>query len=121
MAYTIVGHITLLLQISTNGLLSFEGPFDTFRVCDFPCTIHPVVAPDWNDFNFERGGIIYNRATQDPDILNRAAALIFAMNPALNDYEPTQAVIVTWLGAPLRRNTDVREIRKYLSYSQVLF
>ncbi len=87
----------MITQLSTNGLLSF-GQGNSFHI---PTTSsgHLIIAPFWADFNFAStsgGGTIYYRVTNDTSTLDLIAGYIHDGNEELNDYVPTQAVIVTW-------------------------
>ena len=42
---------------------------------------------------------MFYRTSQDPVILSQIADAIADVNPALSDYQPTQAVVVTWFEA----------------------
>lgn len=106
---------TITSQISTNGLLSFEGPFETFRVCTFPCTVEPVIAPQWTDLDFRTSGFIYYRISQEPYILDQVTDMITDVNPGLSDYQPTLVVIVTWFQAALRSDQSVGSISEQMT------
>ncbi len=77
----------MCLQLSTNGFLYF-GQGGLF-----------YIAPFMVDFDFDftsGGGTIYYRVTNDTSTLDLIAGYIHDGNEELNDYVPTQAVIVTW-------------------------
>ncbi len=74
------------VQLTTNGILGLRR---------FYISIAPLNA----DFDFSStsgGGTIYNRITNDKSTLDLIAGYIHDGNEELNDYVPTQAVIVTW-------------------------
>ncbi len=81
--------------------MSFEGPYEEHEVCTFPCITVPAIAPYWADLDFRFRGRIYYRSTQDAGILEQVAEMIANVNPGLNDYQPTEALIVTWFEAML--------------------
>ena len=60
-----------------------------------------LVAALWADLDFRDSGSVYHRVSQDPYILNEAAAKIAARNPDFASYRPTLCVIVTWSQAVL--------------------
>ena len=61
----------------------------------------PVIAPVWADLNFTSEGLLYSRSSQDAGILDRVGGMISDVNPALSDYKPTLAVVVTWFEAKI--------------------
>ena len=64
------------------------------------------MAPLWVDIEFITSGAIYFRVTRAPDTLYRVVKMITDLNPALSDYRPTQAVIVTWFKPRLHPETS---------------
>ena len=108
----------LVWQVSTNGLLSFEGPYQSFEPCHFPCTPEPVITPLWTDLDFSSRGLIYYRASQDPDILTQVVDMITAVNPGLSEYQPKLALVVTWFDATPRKNESVCLL--YSTYKSML-
>ncbi len=93
----------VMLQISTNGLVSFGESFDLQNLESFPRRTPPyvpVIAPFWADFNFRDSGAIFYRVTQDPAVLNSAEHKI-----ATPGFSPTLAVVITWFQGELQRNS----------------
>ena len=64
-----------------------------------PCAPEAIIAPIWTDLDFRGSGVMFYRTSQDPKILGQIASSIADVNPALSDYHPTLAVIVTWFEA----------------------
>ena len=91
------------MQVSTNGLLSFEYEFTDYRACAPPCSLVPIVAPMWVDLDFSHRGHIYYRASQDTALLEEVAGMIAEVNGGLGDFHPTLAVVVTWFEARQHR------------------
>lgn len=90
----------LLLQLSTNCLLSFENAYPTYMLCgSLPCAPEAIIAPIWTDLDFRGSGVMFYRTSQDPVILSEIASAIADVNPVLSNYLPMQAVIVTWFEA----------------------
>lgn len=90
-----------IIQVSTNGLISFQnsfisnspGKFST----SFPEFYIPIIAPLWtNLYNFRVESDIFYRSTNDAVILNRIADMVTNINSNFSTYQPTLAVIVTW-------------------------
>ena len=48
------------------------------------------------DFDFRVSGALYSRVTYDSDTLDRVVGMIAGLNPALSNYQPTLAVVITW-------------------------
>ena len=88
----------MLLQVSTNGILSFGSNFTRFNPVPFPFTSPPLIAPFWADFDLRRGGDVYYRQTAQRDILEQIA--FFGSRAGGFQFQPTLAFIVTWDGVP---------------------
>ena len=86
-------------QVSTNGLLSFQSAFDSYTPCTFPCTSIPIIAPLWTDLNINITGYVLHRTADDAATLEQVAEMISDINPKLDGFTPTLAVIITWLVA----------------------
>ena len=67
-----------------------------------------MIAPLWTDLDFSSRGLIYYRASQDPDILNQVVEMIVAVDPGLSEYQPTLAVVVTWFDATSLDESDMQ-------------
>lgn len=85
-----------ILQISTNGFISFESPPSVLRISSFSVSPVPVIAPLWSDFDFREAGFVYYRTSQDEVLLNQVAGKISKRKPEFSGYHPTLCVIVTW-------------------------
>ena len=68
------------------------------------------MAPLWTDLDFSSRGLIYYRISQDPDILSQVVGMIAAVDSGLSEYQPTQAVVVTWFDATPRNDRSVIKI-----------
>ena len=88
-----------VVQVSTNGFLSFERP-EPYSSPDVSTLSIPIIAPLWVDLDFSSGGTIYYRITNDSSTLNLIVERIRDGNEELRDYTPTQAVVVTWFKSP---------------------
>ena len=93
--------IIMCLQISTNGLLSFEEGFDSYIAAQFLSV--PIIAPLWADFNFRDAGTIYYRVTTDDSILDAVVEYIGDRNKNYDEFRPTMAVVVTWFQSKVLR------------------
>lgn len=98
------------VQISTNGLISFDRNISQFRsytVASFPRRSPPylpLIAPLWADFNFRDSGIIYYRLATDRNTLEAVADVITSLNPNYSEFRPTLAVVVTWFQSKFLRS-----------------
>ena len=87
------------MQISSNGLLSFQSEFDF--CCpprDFPRFSAPLIAPYWHDIDIRFEGSVYYRQTADPSLLARSRHYLTGITPY--DFIPTNILIVTWDRVP---------------------
>ena len=86
-----------MMQVSWNGYISFQQAYNSFTPSLFPLSVLiPILAPLWADFDFRVSGAVYSRVTDDSDTLDQVVGMIAGLNPALSDYQPTLAVVVTW-------------------------
>ena len=54
------------MQVSTNGVISFQSEFTDFTVSSFPTSSIPLIAPLWADFDFrDREGNVFYRIAED--------------------------------------------------------
>ena len=95
--------------MSTNGFISLLIAHEHFTYLPFPFPITTpiaLIAPLWVDLQFITLGAIYSRVTYDPDTLNQVVRMLTDLNPALSDYQPELAVIVTWFKPRLHQATS---------------
>lgn len=93
--------ISSSMQVSTNGLISFESIFNNdYLVEDFSASFtsfhDTIVAPYWKDLNPEVAGSVFARTTMDAHLMNQTARLIADSNSEFSSFQPTLAVIATW-------------------------
>ena len=97
----------------------------TYLPFPFPITTPvPMIAPLWVDFQFDTSGAVYSRVTYNPDTLNRVVKMITNLNPALSEYQPALAVIITWFEPrlhPLTSQTDSFPFGPNFVVSQLFF
>ena len=95
--------------MSSNGFISLQQENDrlTYEPFPFPITA-PVamIAPLWADLQFVTSGAVYYRVTYKPDTLDQVVEIITDLNPALSNYQPAQAMIVTWFEPRLHDETS---------------
>lgn len=88
-----------LLQVNTNGVLSFRSPFFDFVPRPFPLSTNEIlIAPFWDDFNVLQGGQILFRQSNDGDLLTQVGTAI--SDAFMWEFSPTLLFIATWDGVP---------------------
>ncbi len=99
---SLITHILFLMQVSTNGFVSFVMP-DLLHVTQFPSNNFPLIAPLSADFDFRETGSVYYRViSENCTLLPVVADEIRRLNPSLKtNFQPTMCVIVTWFEASL--------------------
>lgn len=113
----------LWLQVSTNGLISFQSPYSSFRVSHFSSSPIPLIAPLWADFDFREAGHVNYRVTENAATLIRAREMILEVNPGFSGFYPLLCVIVTWASettqfSKLSRVWELNVIITELPYSR---
>ena len=91
--------ITIIMQVSTNGVVSFGATFIGHYSRPFPLSTSDIlIAPFWDNFNVENGGQVLFRLSDSQTLLNKVGSTI---NDTLEfDFTPTMLFIVTWSGIP---------------------
>ena len=90
---------TIIMQVSTNGVVSFGATFTAFFPHPFPLSTSDIlIAPFWDVSNVENGGQVLFRLSDNQTLLNEVGSTI---NDTLEfDFTPTMLFIVTWSGIP---------------------
>ena len=91
--------ITIIMQVSTNGVVSFGATFTDYDSRPFPLSTSDIlIAPFWDDSKVKIGGQILFRLSDNQTLLNKVGSTI---NETLEfDFTPTMLFIVTWSGIP---------------------
>jgi len=86
------------LQVSINGLISFNVPVDSFTPEPFPLDDYIIIAPFWGDVDTTGTGTIHYRESTSTELLNRASTEIRDAFPlqATNGFTATSLFIATW-------------------------
>ena len=87
----------MLLQVGTNGLISFDDPYNSFFNSPFPgfVSFRYLVAPYWDDVDTRGGnGQIYYEVHESGHYLNQVSSFINAVRPS--GFQGTWMVIVTY-------------------------
>ena len=89
-----------MLQVSTNGLLSFGVPFtqtsSNGQDFDSLFSTPPIVAPFWDDINVLNGGTIYYRQDSDTMIVEQLRRELSMEYPEAELFHPSLMFIATW-------------------------
>ena len=106
------------MQVSTNGVISFQSKFTNYLISSFPSSSVPLIAPLWADFDFRSKGNVFYRNTKDETTLDRAREIIIATNANFTEYYPSFCVIVTWSEATLFSDSqiDSTPVSTYVTY-----
>ncbi|KAF6039100.1 Ndg [Bugula neritina] len=94
--------------ISTNGLISFDGPLKEYAGELFPLG-REVVAPFYADIDTTSSGDVFYRETKEEAELNQAASDISKVFRPDEAFQPASLLIVTWVnvGAFYQRFTKL--------------
>ena len=85
-----------ILQVNTNGILSFRSQFTAFFPQRFPLFGSPLIAPFWDDVNINRFGNIFYRQTSSATLLQRVRNELQELFPSSGNFNPTRLLIATW-------------------------
>ena len=88
--------VTIIMQVSTTGVVSFGAPFTNPSSRPFRLSTSDIlIAPFWDNSN---GGQVLFRLSDNQTLLNEVGSNI---NDTLEfDFTPTMLFIVTWRGIP---------------------
>ena len=94
-----VTDVCFMLQVSTNGLISFNEAEDSYTPRPFPTTGF-LIAPYWADAVTDTSsgnGNVYFRVTTDSQLLSNASQQIAnAGFTGQQSFSPSYLIIVTW-------------------------
>ena len=85
-----------IIQVNTNGILSFRSQFLSWTPQQFPFFGSPLIAPFWDDVNINRFGNIFYRQSFDDTLLQRARDQIRESFSSSGNFTPTVLLIATW-------------------------
>ena len=94
----IVSSVSLNLQVNTNGVLSFDQPFQVPIPQPFPFNSIKKISPFWANIDTSRNGRIYYRNTTDVTLLRRAQFRLQDIFPSAGGFSPRYLFIATWDG-----------------------
>ncbi len=87
--------IIFLLQVNTNGVLSFRNGYTGYSPVRFPLSTTLLIAPYWDDVYTPSFGTIFYRQSADPSVLQTAQDIIRGFNVG-QSFTPTALFIATW-------------------------
>ena len=85
------------MQVGTNGLISFDIPYNAFFTSPFPGSVSTLnlVAPYWDDVDTRGGnGQISYEIHEDDHYINQVNSFINTVRPSR--FEGTWMLVVTW-------------------------
>lgn len=86
----------LCIQVSDNGIINLESPYNLHTPISFPTILRHTIAPYWADVDLRGAGQVHYRQTTDPALLLRATNQIQAAFPASQNQTVTNLFIATW-------------------------
>ena len=89
----------MLLQVNTNGVISFR--FQFFEIFPLPLPLFTndiLIAPFWDVIDTFQGGQVLFRQTNNEDLLTQVGTTI--NDTFMVDFSPTSLLIVTWNSVP---------------------
>lgn len=88
----------IILQVSTNGVVSFGGPFYEYDGPPVPDLFYfvPVIAPFFADSDTSLAGEVFYRYTDNETLLEEATSCI--RDAFDSEFSPTVLFIATWNG-----------------------
>ena len=92
--------LCVILQVNTNGVVSFASPVTSFEAEPFPLNTTAMLTPFWGDIDTRGAGAgrIWYRQTSDAAFLSQARADVLAVYPTFTSFNPTKLLIATWDG-----------------------
>ena len=89
--------ITIIMQVNTNGVVSFGATFIDHYSRPFPLSTSDIlIAPFWDNYFYGRQVLF--RLSDSQTLLNKVGSIIH--DTLEFDFTPTMLFIVTWSGIP---------------------
>ena len=92
----------LLLQVNTNGVVSFGQRYTVTTIrsaggSNFDSVSSPpIIAPFWDDININNGGMIYYRQVFDSFIIDQVRFEVSSRYPEVGFFFPSLVFVATW-------------------------
>ena len=102
LAVFVTCYFILVLQVSTNGLITMTYTESSFHITPQPFPVFGIsyIAPYWFDNGFNSTGInstvYFREISNDSALLIRAKREIRVAFPNAGEFYPTNLLIVTW-------------------------
>ena len=88
-----------MLQVSANGVISFNDPFTSVFPLPFPLSSDDeLIAPYWAHADITSAGTVFYRETDNSTLLSSTTIVIGSVFPQFSDFFPTTLFIATWDG-----------------------
>ena len=85
------------MQVSANGIISFNDPFTSVIPSLFPLSSDAeLIAPYWAHADIFSAGTVFYRETNDSDILSSTNSYVRSFFPEFSSFSATTVFIVTW-------------------------
>ena len=87
-----------MLQVNTNGVVSFGAAVTDYTADPFPLTGSPMLTPYWGDVDTrgDGAGEIRYLQSNDPTLLSVARNDVLEVYPSFTFFNPTSLLIATW-------------------------
>ena len=86
-----------LLQVNTNGVLSFGTRHTSALTTNFnSLSSPPIIAPFWDDVDITRGGTIYYRQGSNSTITEFVQKAVASEYPEAASFQPSLVFVATW-------------------------
>ena len=95
-----------LLQVNTNGVLSFGTPHTSAFATNFNTISSPIIAPFWDDIDITRGGTIYYRQVSNSTITELVQKALVSEYPEAASFQPSLVFVATWDRVESFRSSD---------------
>ena len=110
--------MNVIMQVNTNGVISFTAPVAAFTPDPFPINERFLIAPFWADVDTRGTGEIYFKETTDRELLDKANDVIQDTThqaAGLSRFVPEWMLIATWYKVGhFSSRTDVVRIHEKL-------
>ena len=93
-AHHISLYLRMILQVNSNGVLSFNNSFTFPSAQPLPIPNDILIAPFWADINVELSGQIFYRYSNDTVLLSQVGANI--SSAFVTNFNPALLFIATW-------------------------
>ena len=87
----------LILQVNTNGVLSFGTSYTRAVGTNFTLlSSPPIIAPFWDDIDIFNGGTIYYRQDSNSTVMELVQRVLVSEYPEAASFQPSLVFVATW-------------------------